>query len=104
MTTLPQPEPDAPAPPPSDQAIRSQVWWQWIWIGGVLSAIGLLVMSTVAPLILRVQNKANLSFSIANAKAALNNKLPNCLDKLNSLFMVWSCRFNKWFRGSRTSI
>ena len=37
-------------------------------------------------------------------KAALNNKLPNCLDKLNSLAMVWACRFNKWCRGSMISI
>ena len=38
------------------------------------------------------------------SKAALNNKLPNCLDKLNSLAMVWACRFNKWCRGSMISI
>ncbi len=66
MTTLPQPEPDAPAPPPSAQAIRSQVWWGWIWIGGVISVLGVIKIVTLTP---QSSAHAPLSRVFENAKS-----------------------------------
>lgn len=41
---LPQPPPNAPAPPPSEEAKRSRRWWRGIWITGLLSIIGMLLL------------------------------------------------------------
>lgn len=50
---LPQPPPNEPALPLSEAALRSHRWWLWIWILGVVSILGLLVL---APLAVRSRN------------------------------------------------
>jgi hypothetical protein len=68
MTMLPQPPPNAPAPPPSKEALRSQRWWRWIWVVGLLSIVGLILLGLSAPLVLRSRKKTDQTEAVNNAR------------------------------------
>ena len=64
---LPQPPPDAPAPPPSEEALQSQRKLRGIWITGMLSIFGLVLLSPIF-FVRRPHHRGDQTEAISNAR------------------------------------
>jgi hypothetical protein len=65
---LPQPPPDAPAPPPSEAALRSIRWRNWIVGLGIGSILLWVLAGLTQPMVIRSRKKSDLTEAINNAR------------------------------------
>ncbi|MCP5543056.1 MAG: hypothetical protein H7A49_04025 [Akkermansiaceae bacterium] len=67
MQSHPQPPPDVPVPVPSEQAKRSRRWMVGIWLVGMLSVVGVVVMASL-PLMARKSKCRGVTPELNNSR------------------------------------